>query len=292
MSSKSFSVIHCYVTLTFPILCETVMKRTSRMTLERQQKWFDAHRRSIELDDVVYEPFWRVEDVRSFGNVTKIAHFFTPNRVMHLLSQNELWMYLNLARDRNVVEIYEQYAIPLDYSIPIAKELGVKHPVYVGSKQIPIVQTIDFVSTLADGSLVAHPVKQESDSLRERTMEKLAIQQAYCDLECIEYQLVTSDELRTIRSENLENIYRHRNAGQFVEHLFRSWLTHLASHLSDNRHERMSTLLQHSAVSSGIDFSTAVSLFYAALWNEQLEMDWGQRLKLEKPASILGVYTL
>jgi hypothetical protein len=262
------------------------------MTFERQQKWYESHRRSIELDDVIYEPFWRVEDVRSSGNVTKIAHFFTPNRVVHLLSQNELWMYLNLAKNHDVVEIYEQYAIPLDYSIPIAKELGVKHPIYVGSKQIPIVQTIDFISILSDGSLVAHPVKQTSDANRERTLEKLSIQEAYCAIEKIDYRLVLSDELRTIRSENLENIYRHRNAGQFIEHLRRSWLTNLAGHLSDNRHERMSTLLQYSAVSSGIDFSTAVAFFYAALWNEQLEMDWGQRLKLEKPASILGVYTL
>lgn len=262
------------------------------MTFERQQRWFDAHRRSIEHDEIIYEPFWRVEDVRSSGNVTKIAHFSTPNRVMHLLSQNELWMYLNLAKKFNVVEIYEQYAIPLDYSIPIATELGVKHPVYVGSKKIPIIQTIDFVSTLSDGSLIAHPVKQESDALRERTMEKLAIQQAYCELEHIDYQLVTSDELRTVRSENLENIYRHRNAGVLVENLFRAWLSNLAGHLLDRRHERMSTLLQYSAVSCSIDFSVAVEFFYAALWNELLEMDWGQRLKLEKPASILGIYPL
>ncbi|MDO6777372.1 TnsA endonuclease N-terminal domain-containing protein [Shewanella sp. 3_MG-2023] len=170
------------------------MKRTARMTFQRQERWFEAHRRSIELDEVMYEPFWRVEDVRSSGIKTKIAHFSTPNRVMHLLSQNELWMYLSLVQMRYVVEIYEQFAIPLEFSVPIAKQLGVKHPVYVGSKQVPIVQTIDFVSTLIDGSRIAHPVKQESDSLRERTVEKLAIQQAYCELEHIDYQLVTESE--------------------------------------------------------------------------------------------------
>lgn len=231
------------------------------MTFERQQRWFDAHRRSIEHDEIIYEPFWRVEDVRSSGIKTKIAHFSTPHRVMHLLSQNELWMYLSLVHMRYVVEIYEQYAIPLDFSIPIAKQLGVKHPVYVGSKQVPIVQTIDFVSILVDGSRVAHPVKQESDSLRERTMEKLAIQQAYCELEHIDYQLVTSTELRTVKSENLEALFRHRQIPPFLHSLFEIWLTNFIGCLSDDRHCRTSDIIDISSGISGINFSQAVSFF-------------------------------
>jgi hypothetical protein len=266
------------------------MKRTGKMTLERQQRWFDAHRRSIELDEVMYEPFWRVEDVRSSGIKTKIAHFSTPNRVMHLLSQNELWMYLSLVQMRYVVEIYEQFAIPLEFSIPIAQQLGIKHPVYIGSKQVPIVQTIDFVSTLIDGSRVAHPVKQESDALRERTMEKLAIQQAYCELEHIDYQLVTSTELRTVKCESLEALFRHRQIPPFLHSLFEIWLTNFIGCLSDDRHCRTSDIIDISSKISGITFSQAASFFYNALWCERLGMNWTQRLKLELAASDLGIY--
>jgi len=264
-------------------------KRTTRMNFARQKKWFDAHKRSLDFDEIMYEPFWRVEDVRSSGIKTKIAHFSTPGRVMHLLSQNELWMYLDLAQNPEIAETYEQYAVPLEFSIPIAEALGVKHPVYVGSNKVPIIQTIDFVSIRTDGTLVAHPVKQESDALRFRTQEKLAIQQAYCELEHIDYNLVTSTTLRTVKSENLEALYRHRYISPFMQSAFKIWISNFLGVLSDDRHLRVSHILELSAKISGIVYSQAASFFYYALWHDLLAMDWSQRLKLEMAASDLGV---
>lgn len=238
----------------------------------------------------MYEPFWRVEDVRSSGIKTKIAHFSTPGRVMHLLSQNELWMYLDLAQNTDIVETHEQFAIPLDFSLPIAEALGVKHPVYSDSGNVPVIQTIDFVSTRIDGSRVAHPVKQQSDALRERTMEKLAIQEAYCELEYIDYQLMTSTELRTVKSESLEAMYRHRDLKPFLKSAFEVWFSNFLGCLSDDRHERTANILERSALISGVEYQQAASFFYCALWNERLQMDWKKRLKLELPASDLGIY--
>lgn len=264
-------------------------KRLTRMNAGRQQNWYTKHRLSLDIEEIMYEPFWRVEDVRSSGIKAKIAHFSTPERVMHLLSQNELWMYLHLAQNSYIAEIYEQYAIPLDFSIPIAESLGVKHPIYIGSK-VPIVQTIDFVSILVDGTQVAHPVKQESDAVRERTMEKLAIQHAYCELEHIDYQLVTSTELRTVKSENFEALFRHRNLEPFLNSAFEVWLTNFFGCLSDNRHARTSQILDNSANFSGVTFQQAASFFYHALWTERVDMNWTKRLKLEMAASELGVH--
>ena len=266
-------------------------KRTTQMTLKRQNNWYEAHRRSLEFDEIMYEPFWRVEDVRSSGIKTKIAHFSTPGRVMHLLSQNELWMYLDIAQNPLIAETYEQFAIPLEFSLPIAEALGVKHPIYIGSKGIPIVQTIDFVSIRLDGTRVAHPVKQESDALRFRTQEKLAIQKAYCELEHIDYELVTSTTLRTVKSENLEALFRHRNISPFMRSAFEIWLSNFLGCVSDDRHARVSSILDRSAKVSGISYQQSASFFYYALWHERLEMDWSQRLKLEMAASDLGVYS-
>lgn len=266
-------------------------KRTNRVTFERQQKWFRAHQLSLELEEVTYAPFWLVEDIKSSGIKTKIAHFSNPERVMHLLSQNELWMYLDIAQNPYIIETYEQFAIPLSFSLPIAEQLGVKHPVYIGSNKVPIVQTIDFVSIRDDGTRVAHPVKQESDALRFRTQEKLAIQEAYCELEGIDYELVTSTFLRTIKSENLEALFRHRNLPLFMKSAFGVWRSNFLGCVSDDRHARVSTILLNTAEVSGVDYAQSVSFFYYALWNDQLEMDWSQRLKLERAASELGIYS-
>lgn len=264
-------------------------KRTKEVTFECQKNWFDVHQRSLVFEEIMYEPFWRVEDVRSSGIKTKIAHFSTPGRVMHLLSQNELWMYLDIAQNPDIIETYEQFAIPLEFSLPIAKALDVKHPVYIGSNKVPIIQTIDFVSIRSDGTRVAHPVKQESDALRFRTQEKLAIQEAYCELEHIDYQLVTSTTLRTVKSENLEAIFRHRKISPFMHSAFEVWLSNFLGCVSDDRHARVSSILGRSAKVCGISYSQAASFFYYSLWNDRLGMDWSQRLKLEMAASDLGV---
>jgi hypothetical protein len=264
-------------------------KKTKNVTFKCQQKWFDVHQRSLEFEEIMYESFWRVEDVKSSGIKTKIAHFSTPGRVMHLLSQNELWMYLDIAQNPDIVETYEQFAIPLEFSLPVAKALEVKHPVYIGSNKVPIVQTIDFVSIRADGTRVAHPVKQKSDALRFRTQEKLAIQEAYCELEHIDYQFVTSTTLRTVKSENLEALFRHRNISPFMCSAFEVWLSNFLGCVSDDRHARVSGILQRTAHASGVDYLQSASFFYYALWNGRLGIDWSQRLKLEMAASEIGV---
>ncbi len=265
-------------------------KNLKRVTEKRQANWYLNHRNSIESG--CYEPFWRTDDVPSSGVKTKISHFKTKYRIVHLLSQNELWMYLHLVRNPLVLEIYEQYAVPLDFSLAIANELEVKHPVYSDS-QVPIVQTIDFVVDMLNpetGEIykAAFPVKQPEDALRPRTMEKMALQEAYCELEHMEYELVTSEVLRTVCSENLEALYRYRVLLPFLQRVAERWLQNFFGCLSYDRHNRAACLIERASERTGVDYSTGVSIFYNALWHKQIEMDWTKRLKLEQAASDLG----
>lgn len=164
--------------------------------------------------------------------------------------------------------------------------MEVKHPIYIGSK-VPIVQTIDFVTTTSDDKHIAYAVKQESDALRERTIEKLMLQEAYCKLQGIEFELVTSNDIRTIKSENLEALYRHRNISPFQKSIFEIWLSNFLGILSEDRHNRISNIIKTSSEATGISYFQAASYFYYSLWNEYLNINWNQRLKLESPASVL-----
>lgn len=268
-------------------------KRLKNVTEARQQNWFENHRNSYESEELTYEPFWRTDDIRSYGVKTKIAHFNTRHRIVHLLSQNELWMYLQLVRHPLVLEIYEQFAVPLELSIPIAEALNVKHPVYPDTK-VPIIQTIDFMCDMLNpetGEIykAAFPVKQPEDAIRYRTMEKLALQEAYCELEDIQYDLVSSDALRTIQSKSLECLYRYRELPLFLTHVSKRWLSNFFGHLTDDPHEKVAHLIQRSAKTTGLDYETSVQIFYNALWHKQIDMNWTEYLKLELPASDMGV---
>jgi len=112
-------------------------KNMKRVTVARQEKWFKDHLDSRESGR--YRPFLRVEDSKSSGIKVKVRHFSDRNRIVHLLSMNEMFAYQLICWDPGITECYEQYAIPLEDSVPIAIELGVKHPVY--SIVDPIVKT-------------------------------------------------------------------------------------------------------------------------------------------------------
>lgn len=268
-------------------------KRLKGVTAERQVNWYVNHLDSYENALRNYEPFWRTDDLRSTGIKVKIPHFKTPNRIVHLLSLNELWMYLHLARNPQVIEIYEQYAIPLEISLAAAEFLEVKHPVYVGTN-VNAIQTIDFVVDMIDfetGEIFkkAIPIKQPKDAQKFRTAEKLAIQEASADMEEMQYQLITSEVLRTNCSVNLEILYRYRELPFVLNKVSRRFLNNFFGELFDARHERAADLIERSCSATGIDYNTGISIFYNALWHKRVEMDWTKLLRLEMAASDLGI---
>ena len=267
-------------------------KKFKGCTLARQDGWYKAHRESFNPGRV-YEPFLRTDDVPSHGVKSKVPHFRDTTRLVHVLSLNELWMYLHLVNNPFVIDVYEQYAIPLDTSLAIADMLEVKHPVYADTR-VPIVQTIDFMARMmnpetGEESLKAFPVKQPEDAQKLRTAEKLALQQGFCRLEDIEYDLITSDVLRTVHSQNLDTLYRHRELSVFLGRVAKRWLPNFFGALSDDRHARTAHLVERASTATGVNYDTGISIFYNALWHKQIRFNWSQYLRLEKAASDLGL---
>jgi hypothetical protein len=256
------------------------------VTNKRQQKWYDDHIASIACG--YYQPFWRCQDVRSSGIKVKVPHFSDPYRVVHLLSMNEMLMYMQLAWDKTVSEVYEQFALPLEETTAIAHELDVKHPVYIDSKT-PIIQTIDFVCVRKDGTKTSYAVKQASWLDDYRTQEKLAIQEGWCEINDIKFETVSSDDLKTIRCQNLEFLFYHRKLDQFLFGAFRTWLSNFFGELSEHCHDRTAHILERSAELTGLPYQRAAQFFYHSIWIGWINFDWHQPLALELPASDLEV---
>ena len=261
-------------------------RNLKEVTNKRQQMWYDAHIESIESG--CYQPFWRCQDVRSSGIKVKVPHFSDLYRVVHLLSMNEMLMYTQLAWDKSVGEVFEQFGLPLEETIAIAHELDVKHPAYIDSKT-PMVQTIDFLCFRKDGTKTGYAVKQASWLDDYRTQEKLTIQEGWCVINEIKFETVSSDELKTIRCQNLEFLFYHRKLDEFLFGAFRTWLSNFFGELSGNRHDRTAHILERSAELTGLEFQRAVQFFYHSIWIGFINFDWHQPLALELPASVLEV---
>jgi len=209
------------------------------------------------------------------------------------MSHNERCAYLQLLHNINILDIYEQFAIPLDASLEIANELGVKHPLHMHSS-IPNIQTFDFVYYSADPvtgevSWGAVAVKPTAEVEKTRTLEKLAIQEAYATLTNMSFHVLTSDNLKGVYSDNLICLYNHRSLKLQTESIFRIWLINFLGELSDGQYTSVCKLLEQTSSSTGVNYDLGVHFFYHALWQKYLTMYTNQRLMLELTATQLGL---
>lgn len=259
-----------------------------KVSLELQDKWYKNHIESIGTD--FYEPMWRVEDIKSRGIKAKIKHFKDFNRAVHVLSQNELLMFMLIAWDNSIVQSYEQYALPLNETLAIASELGVKHPVYPQNPKVPVQQTLDFYAYKEGFERIGYAVKQEDETFKTRSVEKLAIQEAWCAINNCDFALVTSKELKRNCVMNLERIYRNRNVASYLMPLCKAWYNNFCSVLSQDRHERVADIIENSAEVTGLGYGQAVQFFHHCLWHLKITFNWDLPLLLELTGEELGVY--
>ncbi len=268
---------------------------------EKQKRRYDIHRRSFENIDLDYVPFIRTTDfTRSSGNRSKTPHKDDRNRLIHTLSINEIWAYLNIIKQQHVVDVYEQWALPIEYTIEICSELGINHPRAKRSAKLGY-ESFDFLIKLDSsndhkdlryGSWLAIAVKPTNELLTDRVQEKLKLQEAFALLNDIEFKVLDSDQLRTVYSETLEGLYVHRCLQPFTERVYPEWLNTFRGEILFHSDMRMGDILKNVAYSVGIKPDLSLHFFKHALWCNDLKMNWDERLRLERTAQKLGVKSL
>jgi TnsA endonuclease C terminal/TnsA-like endonuclease N terminal len=128
-----------------------------------------------------YKPWLTVRDFPSLGRVHRVWGW-KANRIHHLFSDLELKVFLHFLRSESVKDQREQFPLlPLEETIEIAKEIGIRHPTDPRTKH-PIVMTTDIVLTV-DQDLVKtyrpFTLKYMKDLGNLRTKEKLEMERRY-----------------------------------------------------------------------------------------------------------------
>ncbi|WP_368660593.1 TnsA endonuclease N-terminal domain-containing protein [Acinetobacter sp.] len=149
-----------------------------------------------------YQPWLTIQDVPSHG-VSHRIYSHKTQRVHHLLSNLELYVFLILDWSSSVQDIREQFPLNLDDTKEICLEHGLRHPSIQGSDQV---MSSDF---LIDTNNKNKPqfviqVKPLKELLKERTIEKLEIERRYWALKEIPWSIVTEQNIPTTARKNLE----------------------------------------------------------------------------------------
>jgi hypothetical protein len=137
-----------------------------------------------------YQPFLKVREVPSKGLSHRTKGWHTQ-RIQHLLSTLENNYLLVLDWSQLVVDVREQFPLPLDETLRIAERLSIKHP-WVNEQ--PVVITTDFLIDIRPGDRIyrfARTLKYVKELSNDRVIEKLEIERTYWAEQGVDWGIVT-----------------------------------------------------------------------------------------------------
>lgn len=169
-----------------------------------------------------YLPWIKIQDVPSKGRVTRIKGI-TTGRQHELMSDMERDYFYFLDFADEIIDIREQYPLlPIEDTLAIALELGIKHPEDPQTHE-PIVMTTDFLITInKDGKFidVARTIKIKDDLLNKRVLEKFDIERQYWKRKEIDWAIITDEEIDKVVAHNISFVHGYKeieNIDSFLE---------------------------------------------------------------------------
>jgi hypothetical protein len=263
--------------------------RTSKI-----EKWIKEGRGSGIGSE--YKPWLKIQDVSSLGRSTRLKGIKT-NRQHEFLSDLERnYFYITEFSDF-IIDIREQFPLlPLEETLVIADELGIKHPTDPKTGE-PIVMTTDFLLTINNGQSVfevAHTIKMKDELLKERILEKFEIEREYWHRKEIDWGIVTEEEIPKTMARNISYIHDYYDIqdydvfcemnAQYIEDLSISLMQRL---LGTN--ESIRKITNEFDKDTHLPFGSGVTLFYHLLSRKIIIINMIEPLNLEKPITIKSI---
>lgn len=246
---------------------------------------------ALQGEGATYQPWLTVRDVKSQGRKTRAYSHTTP-REYHLLSDLEAQFFLLADFAADVIDIREQFPLqPLEQTIQIAREMGVRHPTNRKTGEL-VVMTTDFVLTRLDKAgrprYHAYSIKPssrltENRRRRKRTLEKLEIERRLWQSFNVPWTLVTEQIFNTTVIDNLQWLsYGARDIHPELLTLLPHFIERFLS--LDHSNQPLTHLLATLAGLLELDEEgDAQQLFCHAVWTHRLQLDLSHPIALSHP---------
>lgn len=267
-------------------------KRQRGMTRKKIDKWLKEGRgQGFGVD---YKPWLSVQDVPSFGRENREIGM-KVHREYTFLSDLEDRYFNILDYSYSVVDIREQFPLlPIEETIFIANELGIKHPTdpFTGEN---IVMTTDFLITVSENGrnkLLARTVKMSSDLDSERNIEKLEIERRFWCKQEVDWGIVTEREINRVFADNIKFVRKYYDLSicgllDDIPVTYREqYLAQLASELSGEA-VSVRNICHKFDEKNGLNQGTSLALFKHLAATRRIDFDMkNQPLELTKPIQI------
>lgn len=171
-----------------------MVKRKTGWTEEKIAKYTKEGRGKGELQN--YKPWLRIQDVPSTGRSHRFKGWKTGRQHQLLSDLERNYLYL-LDWANNVIDIREQFPLDREYTLKIAEEKGINHPMNK-ENGVPIVMTTDFLITVREDNEIkylARTTKYSQDLNEKRKIELFEIEKQYWEENEVDFGIVTEKDL-------------------------------------------------------------------------------------------------
>ncbi|AXQ50874.1 TnsA endonuclease N-terminal domain-containing protein [Lysinibacillus fusiformis] len=243
-----------------------------------------------------YKPWLKIQDVSSLGRSTRLKGIKTNRQYEFLSDLERNYFYITEYSDF-IVDIREQFPLlPLEETIVIADELGLKHPTDPKTNE-PVVMTTDFLLTVDKGEglvELARTVKMKDEFLKERVIEKFEVERVYWERRQIDWGIVTELEIPKEMARNISYIHDYYDIQQYdvfqnmnQQHIEDLAMALLHRIISESKSIREVTNVfdkeTHMPLGSGI------TLFYHLLAQKIIRVDMLEPLNVEQIVVIQSI---
>lgn len=207
-----------------------------------------------------YKPFLTVRDVPSKGRVHR-RPARTHNRIVHLLSDLELAVFLCFDWSTLVTDIREQFPLNPESTIDIANRFGIKHPAY--GSVIQVMSTDFLIDLNIDGQFVNHAVsvKYAQDLEDERALEKQEIERLFWEGEGVDWFVFTELDVPLTLVKNIRWLAPHIHSYDLEEKERVVTFERIVKALDGNPNEKLALPLKELDIEFGQSPGTHLQYF-------------------------------
>lgn len=264
------------------------MKRRVDITHALRDRWIEIWKLENQRS-----PHWvsfiKSQDMKSSGSKSRTPDFAEPGQDRDLLSTNERHFFYRLRFSGELLWIKEQYPLlSLERSAAIAKQLGVRHPTYPYTANVQVVMTSDFYCRSIIGNKIVYSIK-DSEAYKKLTKRqkanleiKLKIEQVFWESQGVKWHLIMSEDIKTIFSQNLEQLFSFYSIDLKLTILLPRWLSNFESLIKDHDDISLSDLISELADQINLSYQDSVAIFEHCIWHKKIIADLNQLLRFEK----------
>lgn len=174
-----------------------------------------------------YRPEIRVSEVPGHLGTNVLVTDWKNNRAMHFLSLGEVMLYHILRWNDDVIDIREQFPLPVESTSKIAEEYGLRHPY---DKNGLVSVTVDMIADYSDGHSEAYSVKVSRIDFQNHPsqVKNVFIMKVFCENAGMKFNQVYTEDINRAYAENIQRIvqyWRPENVSDKVS-LFKFMLAH------------------------------------------------------------------